>query len=139
MKAKMKFEEYLVFGIDEIGTERVVSLMKDSFKISSKVSVNDCLGFEDAPFFKTQIPYSSGFVQTRFVYFIIDELVNYILDKASSKDAFSEFFCHYPCWDLYERNTLIMSINVVQDIVSVNSNAINLYDYADYEEGSLYE
>lgn len=126
MIAIKKYEDYLAFNIEEIGLNCLNSLLKKACKISNKVSVDNIFDAEEQPSYKTQIPYNSGYIQERFVYYCTNSLINYILTQAEGKGGYDLFFCNYPCLDLYDNNNLIISINIVQDIVSVNATAIDL-------------
>jgi hypothetical protein len=48
--------------------------------------------------------------------------------------AFHAFFCVYTCWDFYENYNLILSLNIVQGIATVDSTRIDLNTYG-YMEG----
>jgi hypothetical protein len=137
MIAIKKTNNYLTFSIDEIGTENLNSLIKDSFKVSNKLSIEECFDFDEKPSYSTQVPYPSGYVQDRYVYYITHSLANYVLTETEKEDSFDMFFCQYVCWDFYDNNTLILSINIVQGIVSVNSDAIDLTEYNNYLEGDF--
>lgn len=135
MRAIKKSDHYFTFNIDEIGTECFNRLIQDAFKVSNKVLIDNPFDIDEEPYNKTQIPYSSGFIQERFVYYITNSLANYVLTAIEAKDAFELFFCNYLCWDFYDQNVLILSINIVQNIISVNSVAIDLTDYNCEEAG----
>jgi hypothetical protein len=137
MRAIKKYEHYLAFSIDEIGKKNLNSLIQCAFKISNKLSVDELLDFEETHYAKTQIPYSSGYIQNRFLYFKTNSLTNYVLKAVEQKNAFDDFFCHYLCWDFYDHNTLILSLNIVEGIVSVHSLAIDLTNYDNYLEGDF--
>jgi hypothetical protein len=122
-------DNYLAMRIDQIGPRCFYSFIKDAIKISDRVLVDDYFNFEEPPFSTTQIPYSSGYVQERYVYYITRNFTSYILKEAKAKDAFEVLFNQFLCWDFYHMNTLILSINIPQNLVSVNSLVIDLIEY----------
>jgi|APLak6261669570_1056073.scaffolds.fasta_scaffold12358_3 hypothetical protein len=120
---------YLTFSIGETGVEKFYKLIEDAFKVSNRLSLDEYLDFEETPVYRTQIPYSSGYIQERYVYFISHDLTNYILGQAAAIDSYERFFINYFCWDFYKNNTLVLSFNLIQDIISVQTNLIDLTDY----------
>jgi hypothetical protein len=69
------------------------------------------------------------------VYYITNNLANYVLSETDAKVGVDLFFTQNLCWDFYDSKTLVLSINIVQNIVTVNTQAIELIDYnCDTEE-----
>lgn len=133
MKAIKKQGSYLTFGIGETGVEKFYRLIEDAFKVSNRLSLDEYLNFEETPAYRTQIPYSSGYIQERYVYFITRDLTNYVLSQANAIDSYDRFFVNYFCFDFYKNNTIVLSFNLIQDIVSVQTDLIDLENY-EYEE-----
>lgn len=124
-----KHGNYSVLSINEVDIKNLALIIKDAFKISNKLSMDAPLDFGETLFYKTQIPYSSGYIQERYVYYITNSLIRHILPQMKSKEVSDSFFCHYVCFDFYDGHNLILSINFVQDLVSINSHAIDLTKY----------
>lgn len=137
MRAIQRYDQYLAFNIEEIGTKNFISLIQSAFKISNKLSIDGLLDFEETHYAKTQIPYSSGYIQNRYLYFKTNSLTNYVLAEIEAKDAFENIFSHHLCWDLYDHHTLILSLNIVEGIISLHSLAIDLTIYDNYLEGDM--
>lgn len=126
---KKQGENFLSFNITEIGIEKFYRLIADAFKHSTKLSTDDLLNCGEDPIYFTQLPYKSGFVQERVVYYITNNLANYVLTETDAKVGVDLFFTQNLCWDFYDNNTLVLSINIVQNIVIVNTQAIELIEY----------
>jgi hypothetical protein len=134
MKAINKNENYITFNIDEIGQETLNSLIGKALKLCTTISMNDILNSSEIPAYKTQIPYNSGFIQDRFVYRNTSAITEYITQGMNQVDAFEIFFCVYTCLDFYYEYNLILSLNIVQGIITIDSNYIDLNTYG-YTEG----
>lgn len=134
MKAINKHENYVTFNISEIGIEGLKSLITEALRQSSILSVSEELPYYDVSMYKTQIPYNSGFIQDRFVYQNSTSAIGFIFYGMGQPDPFGSFFCVYTCWDFYTKHNLLLSINIVQDIVTVDSTCIDLSEY-NYIEG----
>lgn len=135
MRAIKKSKNYLTFSIDEIGIENLNSLIQESFKISNKLSIDNLFEIDETPSYITQVAYPNGYVQDRYVYYLNDSFILYVLSQTEAKDAFDLFFCQYLCWDIFDNSTLILDINIVQGVVCVNSQAIDLAKYKNFDEG----
>lgn len=122
-------DNFLSFKISEIGINNFYKLIADAFKHSNKLSTDDELECGESPAYVTQIPYNSGYIQERAVYYITNNLANYVLSETDAKVGVDLFFTQNFCWDFYDNNTLVLSINIVQNIVTVNTQAIELIDY----------
>lgn len=136
MRAIKKFgENFLSFKISEIGIEKFYRLIADAFRHSNTLSTDDALECGEDPAYITQIPYNSGYIQDRVVYYITNNLANYVLSETDANVGVDLFFTQNLCWDFYDSKTLVLSINIVQNIVTVNTQAIELIDYnCDTEE-----
>jgi hypothetical protein len=51
------------------------------------------------------------------------------LGQAAAIDSYERFFINHFCFDYYKNNTLVLSFNLIQDIVSVQTDLIDLSDY----------
>ena len=127
-------DNYFAFKISEIGIKKFHALIKEAVLHSNKLSTDAVLEIQEAPVYVTQIPYNSGFIEERVVYYITLDLSNYILEETDKDEGVELFFSKNFCWDFYSETTLILSINMVQNIVTVNSMAIELMDFYEYEE-----
>lgn len=127
MKAIQEFENYATYSINDLGNKQFYWFIRQALCECNvtTISVNGLIGC-DEPIYKTQIPYSSGFIQDRFVYQNVVKIASYILFALSQPDAFEKFLCEYTCWDLYIGHELVLSLNVVQGIITVNTNYISL-------------
>ena len=134
MKAINKHENYITFNIDEIGQKTLNSLIGEALKLCTKISMSEVLNSSEIPAYKTQIPYNSGFVQDRFVYHNTTGVSEYIIQEMKQSKAFHAFFCVYTCLDFYDGHDLVLSVNIVQGISTVDSTRINLSEYG-YMEG----
>lgn len=133
MRATRKIGYYLTFTIDEIGRENFNSLIRDSLKKSTRVLIDDYLPFEEAPIYKTQVPYFSGYIDDRYAYLMTQGLKDYLISEIDGVMANDSFFSLFVCWDFYINETLILSINIVQGQITVHSLAIDLGEYKNVE------
>jgi hypothetical protein len=133
MKAIKKHENYITFNIDEIGQETLNSLIGKALKLCDTTSVSEELAYYAKPMYKTQIPYNSGFVQERFVYYNTTGISEYIVQEMEQPRAFHAFFCVYTCLDFYDKCDLVLSVNIVGGIVTVDSTRIDLSKYGYWE------
>lgn len=126
MKEIEKYGNYSLFNIQEVDLKNLCMIIKEAFRISNKLSMDAPLDFGETMFYKTQIPYCSGYIQERYVYYVTNSLMRHILPQMKTKDPEKSIFCNYVCFDFYDNNTLILSINFVHDLISINSIAIDL-------------
>ena len=133
MKAIKKHENYITFNIDEIGQETLNSLIGKALKLCDITSVSEELGFDEIPLYKTQIPYNSGFVQDRFVYHNTTGVSEYIIQEMEQPASFHAFFCVYTCMDFYDVHNLVLSVNIVEGIVTIDNTRIDLSKYGYWE------
>ena len=134
MKAINKHENYISFNINDIGPKNLNSLIKRALKLCVITSVSEQLDCYEIPMYKTQVPYNSGFIQDRFVYHNTTGVTDFIIKGIEQPNAFDLFFCVYTCWDFYDGHDLVLSINIVQGIVTVNGMRIGLNQYG-YRRG----
>jgi len=128
MKAIQEFKDYATYSINDLGNKQLYRLIRQALcecRITT-ISVNGPLGSDELPLYETQIPYNSGFIQDRHVYQNSVKVAAHILFELSRPDAFEEFLCEYTCWDLYDGYRLVLSLNVVQGIITVNTSRIKL-------------
>lgn len=134
MKAINKHDNYITFNIDEIGGKVLYSLIGKALKQCAIISVSEILDTYEIPMYRTQIPYNSGFIQERFVYHNCSGITEFVTQGMEQPDAYDLFFCVYTCWDFYDQHNLLLSINIVEGIVSVDSKCIGLSQYG-YKKG----
>lgn len=134
MKAVKKYGDFFAFKISEIGYVKFYALIREALQRSNKLSTDELFEIHDAPVYVTQIPYNSGYIEERVVYYITLDLLNYICEEIDTTEGVELFTSKNFVWDFYSETTLILSINIVQNIVTVNSMAIELMDFYEYEE-----
>jgi len=126
MKAIQEFENYATYSINDLEYKQLYWLIRAALCECSvtTISVNEALESDELPLYETQMPYSSGFIQDRYVYQNSVKIAGYILFELSQPNAFEQFLCEYTCWDLYDGYELVLSLNVVQGIITINTNRI---------------
>lgn len=131
---KVISEIFYAYKISEIGTLNFHALVTDAVLNSNKISTDALFEIDESPIYITHIPYSSGFIEERVVYYNTKDVSNYILNETRKDEGLELFFSKNFVWDFYSETILVLSINMVQNIVTVNSKAIDLLDYEDILE-----
>lgn len=120
---------FYAYKISEIGILNFHTLITEAVLNSNKISTDALFEIDEAPIYITHIPYNSGFIEERVVYYNTSQVGDYILNETSKDEGVELFFSKNFVWDFYSETILVLSINMVQNIVTVNSMAIDLSDY----------
>lgn len=120
MKEINKFGKYTTYNIQAAKPEEVWKLIRAAIKASDKLFVNETIEEIGLPDYSTHIPYSSGFVEERFKYSLSKGIKHFLLQKCEG-DHFDGFLLEHYCCDFYKAKNLIASINLVQGVLTVNT------------------
>ena len=135
MRALYEQENFLGFGLSSLGSGKLHELLQKALHTSHSLSLDDTIfNFMESPVYKTQMPYFSGYMQDRYVYNINLELCDFLESQWKDYDSFDAFMNEYLCWDIYKNNQLVLSMNVVMQIIYINKDIVDMSEYGYTEE-----